>query len=282
MKKGFISLAIFFLFSSLSLGAQIHLKLSSGLWRIDPRDVKAALEGWEELHKLQAASQPGWSLEDGEVDFFRLGMAFEAEILISLSSRLALGASAGYIFSELTEDEASLLINENGIFITRARPTKISAYPFVLSGYFSFPLGSKFHVYLKGGGGYMRAKYIDRDATKRPVDQRFTYTAARIAEAGSPAYLGGIGLAFSFDPSISFFLEAEAHSAKVQGFSNADPSGEKEALYFYEEYVPELDYWQAKLGFSAQAPGGGNVRSAREAAVDFSGFSAKIGVRLKF
>ena len=53
-------------------------------------------------------------------------------------------------------------------------------------------------------------------------------------------------------------------------------------LYYFEEYVPELDFWQAKNEIRTEMPSGQNFRSVSEAMVDFSGVSVKIGFIVRF
>jgi hypothetical protein len=53
-------------------------------------------------------------------------------------------------------------------------------------------------------------------------------------------------------------------------------------LFAFEEYIPDSDFWQAKLGVWPEAPAGSGFRSVREAVIDLSGFSVKMGIVLKF
>jgi hypothetical protein len=49
-----------------------------------------------------------------------------------------------------------------------------------------------------------------------------------------------------------------------------------------EEYDSGLDLWQAKYQIFAEPPSGENYREVRQGMVDFSGFSVKIGIMIKF
>jgi hypothetical protein len=267
---------------SLSFCLEVQLRLSPGLRRMRLEEVNLALAGWEERMKLEASSQPNWSFEGGPIPPLRFGFNFEGELTFLLSRRLALGLNAGYVFGQLNEKDTLLSITKEDAVYDYARPTKVSAYPITFLGYLYFPLGSKANFYLKGGGGIIRARYSGREAFRRADQTSFSYPIFDLAEASSPTYLGGIGFDYKFDPFLGFFIEATAQSAVVSGFSSETEAGEKSDLYSFEEYIPALDYWQAKMRVLPQEPAGANIRSVQKATVDFSGFSIKIGILLKF
>jgi hypothetical protein len=275
-------LAVLFLLPLLSDCLEIQLRLSSGLRRMKLDEPNLVLAGWGERIRREASLQPNWSLESGDISPLHFGFSFEGELTVFLASRLAVGINAGYIYRELNEQATLFSVSKVDATYNYAKPTEVSAYPLTFLGYLFSPLGSKFHIYFKGGGGIIQAKYIDREAVKKADEAKFSYPALALAEARGSTYLGGIGLDYKFDPSIGFFIEATAQSAKVSGFSGKNTLGEKGNLYFFEEYAPQLDFWQAKMQVLPQEPAGENIRSVREATADFSGFSVKIGLLLKF
>ncbi len=286
MKKGGLPAALLFLsllgFPPFSSGLDVYLRFAPGLQRIDPKEVNTAVAAWADELKHRADSYPNLRYESGQVSSLRLGVSFEAEIMLALSSHLAFGISGGYAYADLKEDDTLLLITWDGVLYNHARPTKISAYPIILSGYLSFPLGSRSNFYLRGGGGTLQARYIAREALKKEAEAQFLYSASETAKAGRPAFLGGLGFNYHLDSGFGFFVEATAMSARVTDFSGENELGETGALYTYEEYISDLDFWQAKMSLQAQAPSGANFRNVRKATVDFSGFSLKAGLLLKF
>jgi hypothetical protein len=275
----FIALLSFPLFSH---GLDLYLRFSPGLQRIDPKEVNMAVAAWADELKHRADFYPNLKYESGDVSSLRLGVAFEAELLVSLSSRLALGLSGGYAYADIKEENTLLSITWDNILYNHARPTKISAYPIVLSGYIFFPIGAKLKFYVRGGAGTLQARYIAREALKKEEETRFFYTTSETAKAGRTAFLGGLGFNYNLDPAFGFFFEATAMSARVEGFSGENALGQTGTLYSYEEYLPDVDFWQAKMGLQPEAPSGANFRNVREATVDFSGFSIKMGLLLKF
>jgi hypothetical protein len=245
-------------------------------------EVNAALVGWRDGLKQTADVDPNMQFVSGDGGRLRLGVDFEAELVLSFSRWIKLGLSAGYGYGSLDEEATLLTIEEAGTLFERARPTKVSAFPFLVSGYFNLPLGRKFNVYLRAGVGAIQARYVSREAQKKVTDTRFTYSAYDNAKAGRLTYLGGLGLSYSFDQSLGFFIEAAARSARVDGFTGEDRLEQKGILYSYEEYLPQAGLWRPTMHVLPEEPGGANVRNVREAVVDFSGYSIKIGLLLKF
>jgi hypothetical protein len=245
-------------------------------------EVNSALIGWRDGLKQAADVDPNMQYVSGDVIPLRLGIDFEAELVFSFSRWIKLGLSAGYAYGSFNEEATLMTIEQSGILYERARPTKVSAFPFLASGYFNLPLGKKFNVYLRAGAGAIQARYISREATKKVTDSRFTYPVYDNARAGGLTYLGGLGLSYSFDQSLGFFLEASARSARVDGFTGENRQEEKGILYSYEEYLPQAGFWQPKMHVLPEVPGGAYVRNVRKATVDFSGYSVKIGLLLKF
>ncbi len=286
MKKGGLPAALLFLgllgFPPFSDGLEVYLRFAPGLQRIDPKEVNTVVASWADELKHRADFYPNLRYESGQVSSLRLGVSFEAEIMLALSSHLALGLSGGYAYADLKEDDTQLLITWDGVLYRHARPTKISAYPIVLSGYLLLPLGSRSNLYLRGGAGTLQASYISREALKKEEEAQFFYSASETAKAGRPAFLGGLGFNYHLDSGFGFFVEATAMSARATDFSGENELGETGVLYSYDEYISDLGFWQVEMSLQSQAPSGVNFRNVRKATVDFSGFSLKVGLLLKF
>ncbi len=281
LRAVFLSLTLLAL-PPLSHGLDLYLRFASGLQRINPGEVNTAVASWADEWKYRADFYPNLRYESGQVASLRLGVGFEAELMLSLSSHLAVGVGGGYAYAELKEEDTLLSITWDDGLYNHARPTKISAYPIVLSGYIFFPIGSRFKWYLRGGAGTLQARYIAREALKKAEETRFFYTTSETAKAGRPAFLGGLGFNFNLDPAFGFFLEATGMSARLDSFSGENALGETGTLYSYEEYISDLDFWQAKMEVRPEAPSGSDFRNVRKATVDFSGFSIRMGLLLKF
>jgi len=258
------------------------MRLSSGLWRMNLGEVNAALTGWHEGLKRLADVDPSLDIISGKLRNLHLGVDFEAELILSFSRWIKLGLSAGYGHGFLDEKATLLTVNQAGVLYERARPTKVSAYPFLVSGYFNIPLGRKFNAYLRAGVGAIQARYVSREAQKKAGEKRYTYTSYDSAQARRMSYLGGLGLSYSFDDSLGFFVEAAARFAGGDGFTGENQLEQKGALYSYEDFNYVSRFWQPKMHVLPEAPNAARYRNVREATVDFSGYSIKIGLILKF
>jgi hypothetical protein len=284
MKRGgtVAGLILLLLLPSSLRGLDIQMRLSSGLWRMNLGEVNAALAGWREGLRRLADVDPNLEFIGGDSRALHLGIDFEAEFILSFSRWLKLGLSAGYGHGSLDEKATLLTVDQAGVLYERARPTRVSAYPFLVSGYFNLPLGRKVNVYLRAGAGAIQARYIAREAQKKVTETRFAYTVLDMAKARRPTYLGGLGLTYSFDDSLGFFVEADARFARVEGLAGENQTEEKGTLYGYEEFSYLTRQWQPKMHVQPEAPSGTRYRDEHEARVDFSGYSIKIGLTLKF
>jgi hypothetical protein len=270
------------LLGSLSFGVEIRLRLGTGVLKQNPEDLNLALAGWQQLLEGRAHFYPNQEYVSGTAAVIRWGGVFEAELLFSFSSRLAVGLSGGYAYAEATEKATLLTIIWDGIAYNYVRPTKITAYPFALSAYYFVPLGPKLSAYLRAGGGYIQAKYTAREGLKKESETRYAYPDAETAQAGRPAFLGGLGLGYQFDPNFGFFIEAATLSARVSGLEGVNTLQQEGTLFAFEEYIPDLDVWLAKMEVRPEAPAGSGFRSIREAVLDYDGFSIKMGIVVKF
>jgi opacity protein-like surface antigen len=285
MRKGlgFAGLGlVILLLPSPSRGLDIQMRLSSGLGQMKLSEVNDALAGWSEGLKRESDADPNAQFISGEVDRLRLGMEFEAELVMSFSLRLKLGLSFGYAYASVNEEETLLTVEEAGTLVERARPTKVSAYPLLVSAYFNLPLGKKMGAYFRAGVGAVQATYVSREAEREIGGKKFLYPVYDNAKGGGISYLGGVGLSYSLDRSLGFFVEAEARFARVDGLTGENKLEEKGTLYSYEEYLPQSGYWRPTMHVLPEAPGGSDVRNVREAVVDLNGYSIKIGLLLKF
>jgi hypothetical protein len=280
--KGIAALVTLCLLSpSLSSAFDLTFRLSSGLGWLKADEVNLALTGWREGWKRQAEVYPYISLQGESTGSLHLEVDFEAELLFSFSRWLGVGLSAGYAIASLEERQTLLSVVQAGILHDYARPTKISALPVLISAYVFLPLSQKFNGYLRGGLGILQATYVVRQANRTAGTDRFAYSVYDNAKSRGLSYVGGLGLTYKLDQSLGFFVELAARSARVSGFDGEDKQGVKGRFYAYEEYRSDIDFWQPQTRVHAEEPGGGNIRNVREATVDFSGYSARIGLFLK-
>jgi len=263
-------------------GAELSLKFSGGMSFIAPDHLNRALLTWEEWQRREAADKANFTFLEGNVGRFKRATEFQAELMLAVSSRLSLGLCTGYIYSDLPEEETQVSIEKlTGTFVYTL-PTKISALPLMFTATYYIPLNSVFRVYLRGAAGTAWAKYIDREGNKNITAEKFGYPRLNKGSASGPIFSGGIGMTYAAEDGVQFFVEASWRQAKLSGFEGENKDEESGTLYYYEELDEDLEYWQARNTILPASPEGENLRSAEKTTVDFSGFSARIGINLKF
>jgi opacity protein-like surface antigen len=257
--------------------AEVHLKLGGGLSWFRPDDVNRAIRDWVDWHELESAQNDAWTYLGGKTPEIRLGYTFEGELQFFLSPRLAFSVSAGFLYSDLSAEDTEIRINKKQGVILLVQPRTVSAVPLAFSAYYYLPLSAHFRGYAKAGAGYTWAKHVEREGSKRETANKYNYSLEENASATGPVYQAGLGMDFALESGVRFFLEGSYRWMRVSGFS-----GETGKLYHFEEYSPDLDFWQEKNRLFTELPVGENIRSVREAEVDFSGFSLILGIAIRF
>lgn len=276
VKKRVALFPLFFLFAVYSFCVEVNLKIAGSFCYLKLDHINRSLSGWEEWIKKAE------NYKEGEVEKLHLGTAFEGDLLFFFTSRLAAGIGTGYIYGELSEEKTALTIDNVKKTSVLVRPAKINAFPLNVSAYYFFPLRKEMKLYVKGGLGLTWAKYVEREG-KEKSEKKYTYEKySKTATALGQSYFTSLGLMYEADPNVRFFIEGEARLAKISGFQGETPGGEEGTLFFFEEYIPDLDFWQAQNKILTEKPSGENFRSVQEAVADMSGFSVKIGLLIKF
>lgn len=265
---------------SSSFAVEVSFRISGGFTYPNYENINQALQDWAGIWKKKVENNPNWNFE-GEVETFQRGLDFEAEFVLNINRYLAVGFGSGLIYSEIIDKKTEITIQNTEGTDVLIQPYKVTAYPLNFTGYLLLPLGKTFTIYLKGSTGKLWAKYVNWEGKKRLPEEKFDLTLQR-AKATGTAKKECLGIAVRVNPYLQLFIEGSARQTKIKAFQSETEEGKNETLYFYEEYDPELDYWQAKLRILAEKPTGENFRSVEEATVDFSGYSVRIGLIIKF
>jgi hypothetical protein len=277
---------IFFLVISVGaahgFGMDFSLKVAGGVSFFDPQEVNTVLQSWEEYWTARADSTQTWTYLGGEVSKLKMGYDFEAELILNFTPRFAIGLSGGYIFSDVSEKSTALTIEKVLGTFDHVKPTKISAIPLILSGYYLQPLTPSLSAFLRAGGGPLWAKYFERDGNKKIEDESYSYSESISASAQGQIYILSLGVVLETESGIRFFMEGMWRKATITGFSGENKQEETGALIYVEEYEQSYELWQAKYGIFAEPPSSENYREAKQGTIDLSGFSVKVGIMIKF
>jgi hypothetical protein len=175
-----------------------------------------------------------------------------------------------------------------------------TAYPFKIgfSYYFAIPSFERLSLFAGFGRQIIFVQYNTQDkytATMMSNGTEFSYWYNKDNKYGSEA-LGtyiSFGLEFEIIQYIAVVLEAEKTWSKIDGFKsnhiyegylgeNIFKKGGKASLYFYESDQWNLGQHYSVLTSHKERPDETYMQNIRQGEFDFSNFSFKIGLRLKF
>lgn len=265
-------------FSALSLS----FRLSGGPGSLALKDANTVLKDWETWQIKQVGTNKKWILEEDKVGSFHGAVDFDAELILGFGRHLALGVSAGVLHASLSEKSAFVTVAKPAGTYTYAHSMTASAFPVIISGYGLLPLSAKLTVYVKAGAGLIWGKFVDREASKLKTSEAYSYPVSQSAASMGKVLAAGAGLSFAVDDSLSFFFEAGGRKAALTDFEGETKGGIKGAFYSFEQYDAKVYYWQRRFEIMEHAPQGSLFRNPGKAKIDFSGFSAKLGLVLKF
>jgi hypothetical protein len=109
------------------------------------------------------------------------------------------------------------------------------------------------------------------------------------ASSSGLGFIGGIALEKSISSKLALFLEANGRYAQLENFEGTDDyldsegatSAEKGKLYIWEGHITQAEPYPL-IFIRERKPSEAGVSNARLAIVDFSGFSIKFGIKIKF
>jgi len=280
--KYILASILFLCLISKTYGFEFSLKLAGGLSFINPANINHIRQDWEELYKIDTDEYINWNFIEGELGSLKNSIDFEGELVYSLHPRIAISIGTGFIFSELNPKNPNFSIEKKINTFEYIYPMKVSAIPAILSGYYLYPLNSRFKVYAKAGAGFIWAKYIDREGKKPLGMDNYGYSSTQNSKARGTMFSGALGLRIESEQGINFFIESSFRKTNISNFTGESESGSTGTLYFFDEYDSNLEFWQSKFQILTQEPLGNSFRAVKKAEVDLSGFSVKLGIIINF
>ncbi len=215
----------------------------------------------------------------GDVDPVRLGLVYGIELSIPLLPNLFVGMGGDYFESEETSRVEYSAVEGTNVFKTRP---KIQALPLRVS--LSFYPSETF--YLKAGVEYTFAEafYFYRFDTENGWEEW-----QGEAKAQDFGFLGGFGFEWKLFKPVRFVIEALGRYAIIKGFegentyrdSTHPPNTEDGKLYFYQGTTPS-GKTVPLLFIRETEPSEPDVSDLKEAALNFSGFSLRVGIKIRF
>lgn len=250
------------------------LYLSGGGSIVSGGDINAGAQGLADFYSRVLAVKG-----TGDVDPVRLGLVYGAELSFPLRPNVSIGLGGDYFQSDKTSRVEFSSSEAPDIFMTQP---KIKAFP--LRAFISFYPTPSF--YLKTGVEYYFAKafYFYRFETETSWKEW-----KGEAKAQDFGFLGGFGFEWKLFTPLYIVIEALGRYARIKGFKGENTymdsygsfSTEKGKLYIYQA-TASSDKTVPLLFIRETEPSEPDVSDLKEATVNFSGFSLKVGIKIRF
>jgi len=290
MKKKELGLVFFlFLFFSIrgiSNAEKFSIKLSGGMSYLAVGDVNEGVKGYFNVIRDGSINPPGLSVVEGEAKPIHFGLDFEGDIIINFTPKIGIGFGAGYIQGARTS-EITVRFLDGASGSTGSHELKVSAIPLRLGVFYTLSMNEMMNVVFNAGAGLYLGKY---SYNKRPV-RTGECTINQTANASGLGFHGGVGFEYELTPNIAFVLEGQGKYAKIGGFEGTIRYScpyppfkrTEEGTLYYFEMIGQTGKCYPWVEISKEKPSSEDwIRNVREAKVDFSGFTLRAGIKIKF
>jgi hypothetical protein len=236
--------------------------------------------GWNEHRRINVETAGGTVLSENQE--LHWGKEVAGDLFYYLSSRFAISAGAGYI-SGRVNDVAETVVGEVKAF--NIHDFKVRAVPIRVGAAYFLPVFPKSRISVGAGLGYYFAKF-DRFYRREPgtgywIDSNMTGTGQGLG------FYGVIGFEYSATKKIALVIEGTGRYSKISGIKGSRErvdsnnwSDSVEAPYYAldRERLPGM--WFPVVNIADPAPSGEGTRNVRDAVLDFSGFSIRVGMKI--
>jgi len=273
-------------------GIGLRVKLTGGLGYFLGGDIGRGIKGMYD-QKTDFLSSQGFFLE-GDPKSFHGDFEFTSDIIIDITPNLGIGFGSGYLRanspSTLTFYKEALVY----ILEEMASVLEIGVIPLRVGLFYSIPIHRLFNISLNGGTGIYLAKYsyslgstwYGSGSTWEDINE-----IGHVANATGLGFHGGIGLELNLNRRAVFLIECQGRYAKFGHFKGTEtilewgalgPAGYRNFFTTVKEgslyYLEDKNY--PRLVISKEKPSGFN--SVKKANFDFSGFSIRAGIKIRF
>ena len=278
---------------------KFSIKLTGGYGYVPLGDINEFLDTRSGLSRKKKIYWPDlFSLRD-EIKNINYGLNLEGELRINISSKFAIGIGIEYIHAK--KESYLILRGKNSITTYTARESyepKITIIPVKLGIYYQLPLLPRTSLLFNIGGGYYFAKsslFFDQYEKWSSLSYDSAYFSSFWTEhrykfnGGNFGFHGGIGFEYSLGKNLSLVIEGQGRYVKIKELKGKDITitswGDKEKIYgilwYYNRemenkiytYLIILDRSNPELSYLPS--------NIRKAVLDLSGFSLRVGIRIK-
>lgn len=259
-------------------GMGLRVKITGGLNYFSAGDIDEGSVGWYDS-TADFLSSAGYTL-DKRPESIQPGFEGSGDIIYYIKPQFGIGLGTGYIWA--SGINLIIVSGQNIIFEQKIGFTpKISVLPIRLGLFFTLPIHRLFSISFNGGTSIYLAKYsYDLASTWDDMN-----SIRQNANARGFGFHGGIGLEVNLNQRVAFFIEGQGRYAKISNFKGEEKEkGWVDFGYVYSEENGILYYLEDEkysyLAIRKEEPSGFNT--VRKATFDFSGFSLRAGLIIKF
>jgi len=261
---------------------KLMLKLSGGISRLTGTDYEAVTDGWDHLNKISTEAAGG--ISTSERDSFDWGWEMAGEIVFTLSSQFSLYGGVGYLTEKFTNKRMSTI--EGVTTGSSGIDFKAKAIPVTAGIYYYLPVSAISRISIGAGAGYYFTSFSS--SSYRENNTPYRQDTDRAGSGGDFGFHGGVAFEYDLSKNVALIIEGFGRYAKISGFegssSQRDTNNERsstDGTYYTHESLVWTNEWLTRVSISVEPPSGEGIRNARDYEIDFSGFTVRIGLKIK-
>ena len=283
---------------------KLSIKLTGGLRYINVGDINNHIESFDNYMSSHLSLYEGGKM--GKINNY--GPDLEGELRLDISSKFAVGVGIGYISGKNESDFQTVGFWPFGMIYAYSPPadlfefvveSKLETIPIKLGIYYTIPLGSRINIFLKSGLDYYFSKcfiykYNEIISLDRAVliPEFYEISNKYDMRGNGLGFNGGLGFEYKISNVLAIVLEIQRRYAKIKNlkgkwiYSNTFTleQGEDEGILYIGKKNMEDEGFSDNypdLVVSPSKPSGAKILNAKEATLDLSGFSLRVGIRIK-
>ena len=264
-------------------GIDFSLKFHGGMNYMRIGDINDALQGTTDYYK----DLPNVDIEE-ELQPVHWGIGFGGELIINFTPRVGIGLGGGYI--QVSEETVIDVIWEGSPYEDTAHP-KATIIPLTFSVHLGLPMGNIMSFALNAGAGY----YLGTIQWHYSWDSEFhDYEENWKAKSNTIGFQGGLGLEFNFSRNLALVVEGFGRYAKIKNLQG-DYTWKRDFFGHEEGIIEEATLWYSnwrssdtgkeypRIVFDDDVPTETTFqRNVREGEIDLTGYSVRLGIKIKF
>lgn len=287
----------------LKLIQRFSIKMSSGLnYYYNVGDMNTFLKDANDRSIDHAQYFSG--LKKGELKKIETGSNSEVELSFDITSRFGMYFSTGYVYARKASSSGfevyprPRFLDVDFVDFTFSPTISIRVIPLKLGLYYNIPFSSKARLFINGGGGYYLTKTIfyweQREIWKREdgsLAADFKEMVEWDLSSKVIGFHGGIGFEYTVAKNFALVFEVQGRSARIKKLEGTEilvGDGYSESfygsVYYFEKKDIITEKYYSLVGFYKEYPDflpSPRYRNIRESELDLSGYSFKIGLRIR-